>query len=215
MVAAQADDIGGGLRERSAAKFGREEHQRVVEHAAAAQVAQKAGNRAIDPRRFLAVVLPHVFVAIPVDARVAERAAGKELHETHASFQQPSSQQAAAAKIGRLGAIQPIKRMRVARFAGQIRNLRHRQLHPRRQFIAANAGGENVIAGSICLMLPVHRLEERSRRFVRVTFEGAGGKEIVDRRALPSKGNTLVLRREKAVGPIDRCRRPADLACRE
>ncbi len=57
-------------------------------------------DRAVDARRLLAVVDEHVLVAVPIDVRIAERAAGKQLHEADAPLQQSPGQQAAAAKVG-------------------------------------------------------------------------------------------------------------------
>src|ERR1700722_10731211 len=71
MIASQTDGIGSRLRKWRAAKLGSEQNQRIIEHAAAAQIAQEAGDGAIDARRLLAVVLTHVLMTIPVDAWIA------------------------------------------------------------------------------------------------------------------------------------------------
>src|SRR5690349_2249452 len=81
MIAPGADDVGVGLRKRRAAEFRRAKHKRIIEQAAAAEVFQERRDRLIEAGRFLAVVGLHVFVAVPVAARAAERAAREELHE--------------------------------------------------------------------------------------------------------------------------------------
>src|SRR5438552_3717429 len=108
MIAARPDNIGSRLRKWRAAKFGSEQNQRIVQHAAAAQIAKETGDGTVDARRFLAVVLPHVLMAVPVDARIAERAAGKQLHEANPPLQQAPREQTAAAKIRRFGAIHAV-----------------------------------------------------------------------------------------------------------
>ena len=73
----------------------------------------KPGDGPIDPQSLLAVVGLHIFMPVPVAPGAAERAAGEELHEPHAPFQQPAGDQAGPAEIGRLAAIHAVKRQRL------------------------------------------------------------------------------------------------------
>ena len=105
-----ADDVGGRLGERGPAELGGEQDERVVEHPPAAEVAEQAGDGPVDPQGLLAVVGLHVLVPVPVPPGAAERPAGEELDEPDAPLQEPPRDQAGAAEVGRLGAVDAVER---------------------------------------------------------------------------------------------------------
>ena len=129
----------------------------------APEVAEQARDGPIDPQGLLAVVCLHVFMPVPVAPGAAERAAGEELHEPHAPFEQPAGDQAGPAEIGRLGAIHAVKCQRLGRLAVKVGDQRDRRLHPRGHLVTANAGGERIFAPVPLEVATVHRGHQLAR----------------------------------------------------
>src|ERR1043166_4732283 len=149
------------------------------------------------------MVLDHVFVAVPVDAWIAERPAREKLNESNAAFEQPARQQTAASELRGFGTIETVERLRGLRLLAKDGNFGDRELHSRRQLVTANPCGKRVVAGTLDEVLLIERRDEVARRPVRVGWHGASGKQIVDRRPLTAHGDALMTRGEKAVGPVN------------
>ena len=79
VIAAQA-----ALAARHTAELGRPHHDRVVEQAAAFQVLEEGGGRAVHAGAHVVMIALQVFVRIPVAAWEAVVGAGPDLHEAHA-----------------------------------------------------------------------------------------------------------------------------------
>src|SRR6266849_2231496 len=103
------------------------------------------------------MVVPDVFVGIPVAAWEAVVIAGPDLHKANPPFEQATRHQAFAAEVvhlldwidllvkGRLAMIEAIHPEDVVGFPGNIERFRSGELHPSCQFIASNARGEAII----------------------------------------------------------------------
>ena len=162
MIASAADGVRFGLGERRAAELGREQDERVVEHPALTEIAQQGGDRLIDAQRLLRVVLFDTLVAVPVDARRAERTSGKQLNKPHALFEQSSREQTTSTELGGLVAIQSVSLLSRGGLSSQIGHARDRQLHLRSQLITFDPRGE-IALGPSRLMSPVDRCDELAR----------------------------------------------------
>jgi hypothetical protein len=81
---------------RGPAELAAPPHQRVVEQAAALEVAEQAGDGPIDLAGVLLVVAAEVGVPVPLDGRVAVR----HLDEAHAALDQAAGQEALPGKRG-------------------------------------------------------------------------------------------------------------------
>jgi hypothetical protein len=97
--------------------------------------------------------------------------------------------------------------LRRCRFLAQVGDFGDGDLHARREFVAADARGQGVIAGALRLMSLVERLHEIARRTVGAVRHFAGGKEVVDRRAVAAHCDALMAGGQEAVGPVDRAAR--------
>ena len=193
------------MRYRTAAEFGRPDDERVVEHAAVFEILDERRDGAVHRRCLRVVVLPHVLVAVPVDPRAAERTAVEELNEPHAALKQPAGHQAIAGKTLVCRVVDAIERPHGRRLVGEARGLRDAHLHSRCQFIRSQPRREVGVAGVEPGEVAVHGLEEAE--IGRAIGRGAASRsvEIGDRvAAVGAEGNSLMVGREEATGPVDR-----------
>ena len=98
----------------------------------------------VNTHGFAVVVAAHVLVAVPVDARRTERAAGNELHKTHTLFEKPTRHQAVAAEIFGFIFVEAVAFARGGRLVIQVSHFRNSQLHAGGQFVAFHAGNKRV-----------------------------------------------------------------------
>ena len=207
VVAPRADDAGGRLGERRAAELRGEQDERVVQHAALAQVAHEGGDGPVDAQRLLRMVGLHVLVAVPVDARRAERAAGEELDEPHALLEQPPRQEATPAELRRLRSVEAVEILDAARLARQVRDARHRELHPRGEFVITTPRVEVVARAIRGDTKGFERPQQVAAVPLGVLGDRACREEVVDGRAARPQGDALVTRGQEAVAPVDRAAR--------
>src|SRR4051812_17426801 len=111
------------------------------------------------------MILENVLVSVPALARPArDGAAGVDLHEANAALEKPARQQAAAARVGSLLAIEAIELAHRRRFGGEIRDLGDRELHARRELISADASRQLAFAALALQVLGIGCLQERQAR---------------------------------------------------
>src|SRR6185436_8748395 len=101
VVPAGAGFVAGAFGVRSAAEFGVEHHQRVVQQPPLPQVAEQGGDRLIDFVRLTAVVIRDAAMSVPVDLR-AEGGSAPELHEADAPLDEPPGEEAGAGEVAAL-----------------------------------------------------------------------------------------------------------------
>ena len=104
VVAARARGI---LGHRLPAELAAPDDQRLIEQAALLEVLDQAGDRLVGTAGVAVVVDHEVAVGVPVVVVVG--AAGVDLDEADAAFDQPPAQDALAGEIGRLRIVQPVE----------------------------------------------------------------------------------------------------------
>ena len=108
------------------------------------------------------MVLEHIFVAVPVDARLTKRAAGKQLHESDSSFEQPARQKAAPSEFVRRLVAQAVHLVCRLRLGLQIGNLGDDGLHASGKLVASDAGLEQVASSPLAQVAAIHVVEQFS-----------------------------------------------------
>src|SRR5262249_19885986 len=134
----------GPLAERLAPELRREDDQSVLEHAALREVREQAGDRTVDGARDGRQLLAHVGVVVPVSGRASRTA--PNLHEAHAAFEHAPREQAARPEFAARLLVEPVERADRLALALQVEELRHAQLHARRELVALDARLEPRVA---------------------------------------------------------------------
>ena len=105
------------------------------------------------------MVAAHVLVAVPVDARGTERAAGYELYKAYALFEEATRHQAVAAEIFGFIFVEAVAFARGGRLAIQVSHFRNSQLHAGGQFVAFHAGNKRIFRTECRLITSVQGLQ--------------------------------------------------------
>ena len=120
------------LAEGRAAELGREDHQRVLEHAARLQVFDQGGRRLVDVVALVGQLTREGDVLVPT--------AVEELDEADVAFEQAAGQQAVGRIGARAGDLGAVGRQGLAGFLGDVGQLRHRGLHAEGHLVGLHAG---------------------------------------------------------------------------
>jgi hypothetical protein len=78
------------LPDRRTTEFRVEHHERVPEHIPLLQIRKQSCDRLVENGRLFVIIVRNILVPVPTASWRSERAAVKQLHESHASFQKPS-----------------------------------------------------------------------------------------------------------------------------
>ena len=143
MITALAVDA---LSDGRAAKFSRPEHECIFEEAAGFQILKRPATGLSMVDGLGGMIIHDIFVAIPIDARLAERAAIEQLHEAHAALNQSASQQDNCGRSQRSFRIQSVKLFCRFAFLLQAHHIGNTHLHARGQFVGTNACREAGVA---------------------------------------------------------------------
>jgi len=135
-----------------AAELAGPKHQRLVQHAALAQVADERGDRLIGHSNARAVRTLDVIVRVPT-ARV-------DLHEANALFHEPPGEQALSGELIHFGIADAVRVERALILLLQIDNVRHLRLHAKRQLVRLHPRGEVAV---MRVLLPVRFVQLREQ----------------------------------------------------
>ena len=150
------------------------------------------------------VLLLEFRVAVPVQFAAAGIGAVEELHEPHAPLDEASCQDAVPREGGLEGigrVVGPVVAERRGRLRGQVRELGHRELHPRSQLVCGDPRGERPVLG----MPPEVLLVEPPEQAPGIAVGGGGdarrGREVPHWRG-GGEHRALELRRQEAGPPV-------------
>ena len=126
-------------------------HQRAVEHAALLQIGQQGGDRLVPVVGEFAMLCFQLVVVVPGLARAAP-----DLHEAHASLEQPPGDQ----QLPAAGTLAPYSSRIASRLAADVERFGRFALHAIGQFERLDAGFELRVGRSGLLMPAVELLHE-------------------------------------------------------
>src|SRR5260221_10328578 len=153
-----ASDV--ALRNWHAAELGMPYYQRLVEHAAALQVREQAGDRLVDLGRMLPVVVDDAVVRVPGIDRVVDISAAPKLDEADTLLDQSPGHQALAAERLRDFPIEAIELTGLLGFPRKVHRLRRTGLHPVSQLVRRDSRRELADARKALFVLVVEAGEE-------------------------------------------------------
>ena len=116
-------------------------------------------DRLVHRRGLRVVIFLHVLVAVPIDARTAERTAVENLHKTHAALQQPPGHEAVSGEAFVRLLVHAAEFFRGRGFRVKIHRPGNARLPARREFVRAQPRGECVIPRMRLGEFPVGRPE--------------------------------------------------------
>lgn len=203
VVPAGADDALARLGERRPPEFRREEDEGVLEHASTLKVGQERGDGSVDARRLGSMVLLDVLVSVPTPARLAaDWTAGKNLNESNSPLQKPSAQQTTLSAIIGGTFADSVHFPGGVALVACVGDFGDGKLHARRQFVAPDSCGENIVKARSLHVLSI----QSSEQFARSPFFRAGnfprGKDILNRTGSAAEPDSLKPGGQEAVGPV-------------
>src|SRR5262245_35573167 len=208
MVAAEVRTAGGAaFAERTAAELAAPDDQRVVEHAAALEVADQGGDGAVHAAALVAQTVGDRFArtgAVEIPAPIVK------LHEAHALLQEPPGEQAIVVEAGgaRLSAVHVENLPRLAR---DVHHLGHGELHAESQLVLDDARPRLGTAQLFGLhLVEIAQSIETEPAHVAVHATRIG--HVKHRIALRPALDALIDTREKAARPVGIARARIDAA---
>ena len=138
------------------------------------------------------VVLHDVGMTVPVERAAAGEGAVEQLHHPHTLLQEPPGEDAVAGEacLDRIAGRRAVVGERAGRLAVEIEHARNRELHPCREFIAADPRGQIAVAGIPLAVAGVELGQQVGRRVARRRRDSRGRPQIAgwlsgaERRAL-------------------------------
>ena len=127
---------------RRAAELGTKNDHDIVEHAAAFQILEQAGNRLVNLAALSRMIFLQRAMRIPHAVWT-----GINLHKTDAAFDQPPRGQQPLTCDLRVRVIQAVKLLRLLCFARQADGVRHRHLHVKRELVRLDPRPNRFIFG--------------------------------------------------------------------
>ena len=203
VIAPLAHLVSGGLGEGGTAKLGGESDERIIEHAAAAQVLEQRGHGLVDTLRLAGMVTDHVLMAIPAGTRLAaKRTARVELNEANAALEQPARQDAVARETPRLLALEAVFVGNLPRLLRDVADAGNRDLHAGGEFVVPQPRAEIGIAAAKALQLSLLYIGEQTSLIPgRIGRDRPRREKIADRVLPVAEGDALVFTRQEPVAP--------------
>ena len=183
MISTGSDDEFAGLSEGCASEFCGTENEGIVKQSAFFEVVEEGCDGLIKSKGFAGVIFVDVFVTIPIDAWGAEGAAGEELDEADALFEESASEEAASGEVGGFFAVDAVEAVSELGFLSEVGDAGDSELHFGGELIGLDTGLELVFTGGVLEGLLVHELEEFARVFLGFGCDIASGKEVADGRS--------------------------------
>ena len=132
------------LRHGEAAEFGAPDDEGGIEQAALLEVGEKAGDREVGHAAHFLVVADEVFVRVPLHGDGS--AAGVELDEADAAFDEAAGEQAAGAEFVGALLVDAVELAGGGGFLGEIDGFGGGTLHAEGELVGADAGGHFAVA---------------------------------------------------------------------
>ena len=160
------------LRRRHPTEFGGPQDECILKHPPLFQVTNQRRGASSHPRRQWPVIPLDVLMRIPITSRKTVIIAGPDLDKTHSTLQQPARDQALSPKVFRFFFRVDLSRIltrvfrnsilfeEIAGLVPNIKGLRRRKLHLRRQFITPNTGLKARIASSFVHMFAIENFKK-------------------------------------------------------
>ena len=180
----------GVLGRRLAPELAAPHHQRLVEQAALLEVLQQPRDRLVGAARVVVVVLLEVAVRVPVG--VVVRPARIDLHEPHASLDQPPREQALAAELLGARVVDAVELLGARTLGIDIDRLGRGALHAVGELVALDAALEVRVPAARERVARVPRLQPVEHAPLQVGAAPRGVRQVEDRRPVAAQHGALV-----------------------